>query len=84
MLIPRFNVAGKYKPHPAMCQYGIGKRECPGKSLAKNEQFLFLTNLLQTFDLEPSATEELPSVSDANISVTRVPKAFKARFIPRE
>ena len=67
-----------------MCQYGIGKRECPGKSLAKNEQFVFLTNMLHTYNIEPSATEELPSVYDARVKVINYPKDFKAKFISRD
>ena len=37
---------GKFLPHPAMVAFGVGKRECPGKTLAKQEAFLFTACLL--------------------------------------
>ena len=37
---------GRFHAHPAMVAFGIGKRECLGKSLAKQEMFLFTSCLL--------------------------------------
>ena len=37
---------GKFYAHPGMVAFGIGKRECLGKSLAKQEMFLFTSCLL--------------------------------------
>lgn len=77
------NEDGKFQNSPAMIQYSIGKRDCPGKALAKAELFLFLANMVQAFTIEPSSIHELPSVKEASISVTRVPPPFFARFVPR-
>ena len=45
---------GIYKPHPLLVPFGIGKRECPGKSLAKIELFLFFATLLHQYSFYPS------------------------------
>ncbi len=37
---------GKFRPNPAMIAFGIGKRDCMGKNLAKQETFLFTACLL--------------------------------------
>lgn len=74
---------GSFRNHPAMVQYSIGKRDCPGKALAKTELFLFLANMIQQFSVEPSSIHELPSIKDVEISITRVPKPCFARFIVR-
>ncbi len=40
---------GRYRAPRAYVAFGIGRRECLGKSLAKQELFLFATSLLQQF-----------------------------------
>ena len=73
---------GKFVPHPALVVYGIGKRECLGKSLAKNELYLFLVGLLHQFSFFPSE-KGLPDLDNAIITITRVPKPFYVRIVPR-
>ncbi len=40
---------GLYRPHRAFVAFGVGKRECLGKSLAKLELFLFTSALVHKF-----------------------------------
>jgi cytochrome P450 family 2 subfamily J len=40
---------GKYHPHEKLVPFGIGKRSCPGKTLADTEVFLFLASFVQRF-----------------------------------
>ena len=49
----RFIEAGKFKRDERVVPFQIGKRVCPGESLAKAELFLFLVGLIQKFKFEP-------------------------------
>ena len=73
----------QFKPHKALIPFGIGKRDCIGKNLAKMELFLFLSSLLHQFDFCPSNKETLPSLDNYEVGVTRVPKSFTAKIVPR-
>ena len=72
-----------YEPHPALVYFGIGKRECLGKSLAKTELFLFLSALVHTFDFEPT-DDGFPGLDDCTVSITRSPKLFNAKITVRQ
>merc|ERR1719400_1426495 len=67
---------GVFKPHPLLLPFGIGKRECPGKSLAKMELFLFFATLLHQYSFFPSK-EGAPSLNSVTYPLTRSPKPFK-------
>ena len=73
---------GSFISHPALVVFGVGKRECLGKSLAKSELYLFLSGLLHQFTF---STHEngLPDKNNASIGITRVPKPFYAKIVAR-
>ena len=66
---------GAYKPHPILIPFGIGKRECPGKSLAKMEFYLFFATLLHQFTFHSSSTGT-PKVNDVKYTLGRSPNSF--------
>ncbi|XP_042145607.1 cytochrome P450 2C28 [Ixodes scapularis] len=61
--------------------FSVGKRMCPGETLTTVEIFLYLTSLLQRFDILP---EEGKAINLAPVSVTfNIPFPQKLRFVPR-
>ena len=74
---------GKYKPHPFNIPFGVGKRECPGKSLAKLELYLFFATLLHQYSFLP-AKEGAPKLDDVIYPLTRAPKPFKVKVVRRQ
>ncbi|XP_059087981.1 cytochrome P450 2C15-like [Tigriopus californicus] len=62
--------------------FSMGKRRCPGESLAKSQLFLFLANLLQRFQFLPEKHGIYPSI-DCVVGVTKVPLPFKMTIIRR-
>ena len=46
----------------AWVAFSIGRRACPGETLAETRIFLYLTNVLQKFEIEPPSSERIPNV----------------------
>ena len=68
--------SGGFRPQPALVPFGLGKRDCLGKTLARAEIFLFASHLLHQFSFHP-ASSGAPSVDEGDVGVTRAPKPFK-------
>ncbi|KAH9512763.1 hypothetical protein Btru_038131 [Bulinus truncatus] len=50
--------------HPTrknLLSFGIGNRMCPGESFARSRVFIFITRILQRYDIRPPKSEALPS-----------------------
>uniref|UniRef100_A0A0B7AYY9 Cytochrome P450 n=1 Tax=Arion vulgaris TaxID=1028688 RepID=A0A0B7AYY9_9EUPU len=62
--------------------FSLGRRICPGESLAKMELFLFLSALVQKFELLPTDPTNLPPLKGL-FGVTCPPLPFELRFIER-
>ncbi|EFO95258.1 CRE-CYP-34A5 protein [Caenorhabditis remanei] len=61
--------------------FGIGKRSCPGESLAKAELYLILGNLIMEYDLEPvGAKPEIKTPTP--FSLLKRPPVYDIRFVP--
>ena len=45
----------------AVVTFSFGRRSCPGATLAKTRLFLYITRILQEFDLRPASTNKLPN-----------------------
>lgn len=65
-----------------MIPFSTGRRMCPGEPLAKMELYLFLTRLLQRFDVEPEDPKRLPSL-EGTLGITNMPETFNVRLIKR-
>lgn len=66
---------GKTKPELPNI-FGMGKRSCLGESLANMETFLFVTTVVQNFDLLPPTTKEQmnPFMGDWTVRIRAVPR----------
>ncbi|XP_033742963.1 cytochrome P450 2B2-like [Pecten maximus] len=60
--------------------FSLGRRICPGESLARMELFLFMTALLQRFEFLPESPDKLPSI-DGILGLVRVSKDYKCRVV---
>jgi len=69
------------KNHPKVIPFSIGKRQCLGEVLARNNIFLFLTSLFQRFDILEAAG---PNVGTPRAGVFRFPAPFKVVFHDRQ
>ncbi len=72
-----------YKPNHALIPFGVGKRECLGKTLAKMELFLFVTCLLHQFSFEAPENHPLVNPEESVIGATRAPAPFYTKITPR-
>ena len=56
---------------------------CLGDVLAKMEVFLFLTTIVQKYELLVPANEETPSMN-GSVAASIVPKPFRVSLAPRD
>ena len=65
--------------------FSIGRRDCVGENLGKSRMFLYLATLLQSFDLVPGVTEELPDTDPRNYvpGINLRVKNYNCRAMPR-
>merc|ERR1712168_1220559 len=71
---------GKYKKHPALVPFGIGKRQCMGEALARNEVMLFSVGLIQRLSFLPPDSGDRPDPERYHVSITRIPADFNVKF----
>jgi len=72
---------GMDKQHSIIAPFGIGRRQCLGETLARNNIFLFLASLFQTFNIkEPVGA---PVVKEST-GFFRFPPEFKVVFEERQ
>ena len=69
----------------ACIPFSIGRRACPGKTLAMTRTFLYLTRIIQEFDIKPPSSGHIPNVDPRYYSpgvVIRV-EEYLCQVIPR-
>ncbi len=74
---------GKYKPHPMVVPFGLGKRRCLGETLAKMSLYVFFTGILTHFTLVKENEDDYISTKPS-VGAVLSPQPYKLRFIPRE
>ena len=73
---------GKTIKEERFIPFSMGRRKCPGETLAKTEMFLFFTNLLHHYCFLPEAEGEIPS-ADFSPGLTILPLPFQSRIVCR-
>jgi len=70
---------GRFVKDERVVAFSLGKRYCPGQSLAEKELFLFFTGIVQKFRMRPAEGSELPGMGLGDtdpIGVVRCPPAY--------
>ncbi|GFR58999.1 cytochrome P450 2D14-like, partial [Elysia marginata] len=73
---------GNLIKHEAFMPFSVGRRMCLGEALASMELFLFVSSLVQRFQLQPTTPSRPPKV-DAIDGIVSAPKSFHVRFFER-
>nr|XP_033810049.1 cytochrome P450 2C23-like [Geotrypetes seraphini] len=74
---------GCFKRNDAFMPFASGRRICLGEGLARMEIFLFLTTILQNFDLKSVVDPKEIDLSSEMSGFTQVPRPFKLCLLPR-
>nr|XP_022302973.1 cytochrome P450 2E1-like [Crassostrea virginica] len=70
---------GKVTGTEKICAFSMGRRVCLGESVAKMELFLFMTSLIQRFEIHNEAGKLLPSLK-GNFGLTYTPQSLAASY----
>jgi len=70
---------GRYVKNERLVPFGIGKRYCMGELLARNEVFLFTSDLLQRIKLLPPTSNPIPDPNKFLCNFTRIANDFHVR-----
>ncbi|XP_030075563.1 cytochrome P450 2C15 [Microcaecilia unicolor] len=74
---------GCFKRNDAFMPFSAGRRICLGEGLARMEIFLFLTTILQNFDLKSVIDIKDIDLSSAMSGISRVPRQYNLCLTPR-
>ena len=69
----------------AVVTFSFGRRSCPGATLAKTRLFLYITRILQEFDLQPASSNKIP-ITDPRFYLPGLDlrvEGFLCRAVPR-
>lgn len=69
--------------HEVFAAFSVGRRACLGENLARMELFLYLTTILQRFDIVPENPDFLPSLEGV-LGVTHTPRSYNVRLVSRQ
>ncbi|XP_025251906.1 cytochrome P450 2C20 isoform X2 [Theropithecus gelada] len=73
---------GNFKKSDYFMPFSAGKRICAGEGLARMELFLFLTTILQNFNLKPVADLKNLNTTSATRGIISLPPSYQICFIP--
>ncbi|XP_054974980.1 cytochrome P450 2C26-like isoform X2 [Sorex araneus] len=74
--------SGKFKKSDYFMAFSAGKRSCAGESLARMELFLFLTTILQKFNLKSVVDPKDLDTTPVASGLGSVPPSYKLCFVP--
>ncbi|XP_042545031.1 cytochrome P450 2C55-like isoform X2 [Dipodomys spectabilis] len=74
--------SGNFKKSDYFLPFSTGKRACVGEGLARMELFLFLTTILQNFNLKPLFDPKDIDTGPIASTFGRVPPLYQLCFIP--
>ncbi|NXQ23267.1 CP2H1 protein, partial [Peucedramus taeniatus] len=77
------NADGTFKKSDYFMPFSTGKRVCAGEGLARMEIFIFLTSILQSFNLKPVVDRKDIDISPIITSMANIPRPFEVSFVPR-
>ncbi|XP_072286398.1 cytochrome P450 2G1-like isoform X1 [Pyxicephalus adspersus] len=73
---------GLFKKSEGFMAFSTGKRACPGEGLARMELFLYLTSILQKFDIRSDKSPDQIDLSPEYSGVGKMTPRFQMSFIP--
>jgi len=62
--------------HESLMPFGAGRRVCMGENLARDTLFLFISMILQNFQITTPEGQQLPSLEPVSGQITTQPKKF--------
>ncbi|XP_069877356.1 cytochrome P450 2C5-like [Dipodomys merriami] len=74
--------SGNFKKSDYFMPFSTGKRICVGEGLARMELFLFLTTILQNFNLKPLMDPQDLDTTPVLNGFISLPPSYQLRFIP--
>nr|XP_033810047.1 cytochrome P450 2C23-like [Geotrypetes seraphini] len=74
---------GCFKRTDAFMPFSSGKRMCLGEGLARMELFLFITTILQNFDLKSDSDLKESDLNPEMSGFSRVPRPYSFCLLPR-
>ncbi|XP_069316152.1 cytochrome P450 2C20-like isoform X2 [Eulemur rufifrons] len=74
--------SGNFKKSSFFMPFSTGKRICVGEGLARMELFLFLTSILQNFNLKSSIDPKKLNATSISAATISLPPLYKICFIP--
>uniref|UniRef100_A0A8C5RAI2 Cytochrome P450 n=1 Tax=Leptobrachium leishanense TaxID=445787 RepID=A0A8C5RAI2_9ANUR len=75
--------SGCFKPDDALMPFAVGRRICPGETLARMELFIFITSLLQNFTFKPLIAKEEITLEPISSGLGSVPMEYECCITPR-
>uniref|UniRef100_A0A8D0HT80 Cytochrome P450 family 2 subfamily AH member 13 n=1 Tax=Sphenodon punctatus TaxID=8508 RepID=A0A8D0HT80_SPHPU len=74
---------GRFRKNDALMAFSAGKRVCLGESLAIMELFIFLTSILQSFNLKPLMDPKDIDITPESSGLGNIPRPYQFCLLPR-